>query len=594
MAEHHEGAHTLEDAHPATQSGGLSVPLLNVLRRPCVLFWLLIVLLLLYALLWVYRFVVNQLGPFAPLAIVVVAGVLLAVVGPWLVVHYRVQIQRTIVRAADWIWTEAGARRLVTRLQARYPRLTRFLIARFTHGTETGLGLTVGVVLAGVVAWFFLELLIEVASGSPITGADRRIINLVATLRTPGLDRIMLFVTFLGNGQTIIVVAAGAILIALLARRYERAVLILLSLVGSSLFFSVIKLLVGRPRPPLEDARIVQGGFSFPSGHAAVSATFYGTIAYILIRQVSSEVFKIIVGLIAALLVLAIGLSRVYLGVHYPSDVVAGWIAGGFWLVLVAIAEHVWFPQHTQPRSRSRRILTIGGSLLTLTGGVFYLTSLYQTIPTPAPPNLTSVAPTVIAPDAVLSIVTHLPNHTETLLGTYQEPISLIFVGTQDRLERAFRAAGWTEAQKLNFESVKQVVLVSLRHQSDPAGPVTPSFVAEQPNTLAFNQPVGTTFEQRHHIRIWRTQVQTTDGQPLWLATASFDKGFELGSTTFLPTHQIAPDIDNERDYVVASLQTAQMVAKAVAIQLVPPEFGHNFAGDIFFTYGKAYVLWLR
>jgi hypothetical protein len=200
----------------------------------------------------------------------------------------------------------------------------------------------------------------------------------------------------------------------------------------------------------------------------------------------------------------------------------------------------------------------------------------------------------VIAPDTVPAIVGQLPHHTETLVGTPQEPISLLFVGTQDTLERSFRTAGWTEAQPLSFASVKEVVLVSLQHQADPAGPVTPSFVAEQPNTLAFNQPIGTTFEQRHHIRIWRTQVQTTDGQLLWLATASFDKGFELGSTTFLPTHQIAPDIDNERDYVVTSLQQTGRVAKTLTLQFVPPEFGHNFAGDPFFTYGKAVVLWLR
>src|SRR5262249_39048496 len=248
-------------------------------------------------------------------------------------------------------------------------------------GTGTGLGLAVGVVLAGVVAWFFLELLIEVASGSPITGADRRIINLVATLRTPELDHVMLFVTFLGNGQTIIVLAAVALLIALLARRYERAVLILLSLAASSLFFSVIKLLVGRPRPPLEAARIVQGGFSFPSGHATVSATFYGTIAYILIRHVKSEVVKVLIGLVADLLVVALGLWRVSLGVHYPSDVVAGWIAGAFWLVLVAVAQHVWSPQSAKPLSSGQRIVTIGGSLVALIGGVFSLVSLYQAIP---------------------------------------------------------------------------------------------------------------------------------------------------------------------------------------------------------------------
>src|SRR5262249_32279459 len=318
-------------------------------------------------------------------------------------------------------------------------------------GTGTGLGLAVGVVLAGVVAWFFLELLIEVASGSPITGADRRIINLVATLRTPELDHVMLFVTFLGNGQTIIVLAAVALLIALLARRYERAVLILLSLVASSLFFSVIKLLVGRPRPPLEEARIVQGGFSFPSGHATVSATFYGTIAYILIRNVKSEVVKALIGLVAALLVLAIGLSRVYLGVHYPSDVVAGWIAGVFWLVLVAVAEHVWSPPSRPPLPYGRRALMLGGSLVALLGGVVYLVSVYQTIPPPPPPPPSSVAPTVIAPEAVPAIVGQLPHHTETLVGTPQEPISLLFVGTQDRLERAFRAAGWIEAQPLSF-----------------------------------------------------------------------------------------------------------------------------------------------
>ncbi len=67
-----------------------------------------------------------------------------------------------------------------------------------------------------------------------------------------------------------------------------------------------------------------------------------------------------------------------------------------------------------------------------------------------------------------------------------------------------------------------------------------------------------------------------------------------LGSATFLPTHQIAPDIDNERDYVAMSLEQSGMVGKAMTIQFVPPEYGHNLAGDVFFTYGKAIILWLH
>ena len=122
---------------------------------------------------------------------------------------------------------------------------------------------------------------------------------------------------------------------------------------------------------------------------------------------------------------------------------------------------------------------------------------------------------------------------------------------------------------------------------------MTPSFLAEQPNVLAFSQPVGRTFAQRHHIRLWSTEFQTTNGQRIWLAAASYDRGFELARGTYLPTHQIDPAIDNERDYIVAQLQNAGTVSKAVSFQLVPPEFGYNAAGDPFFTYGKAVVLWV-
>ncbi len=89
--------------------------------------------------------------------------------------------------------------------------------------------------------------------------------------------------------------------------------------------------------------------------------------------------------------------------------------------------------------------------------------------------------------------------------------------------------------------------------------------------------------------------------RPTWLSTvlrgsaktASFDRGFELAKTTFLPTHQIAPDIDTERAYVVTSLQSTGVVANAVTLRLVPSESGHNFDGDPFFTDGEAVILWL-
>ncbi len=102
---------------------------------------------------------------------------------------------------------------------------------------------------------------------------------------------------------------------------------------------------------------------------------------------------------------------------------------------------------------------------------------------------------------------------------------------------------------------------------------------------------MGTTFAERHHIRLWTTTVATSAGQPVWLATASFDQGFELAPSTGLPTHQIAPDIDAERTFVATSLQGTGLVTSNQAIQLVLPESGRNFDGDPFHTDGIALIL---
>jgi hypothetical protein len=86
----------------------------------------------------------------------------------------------------------------------------------------------------------------------------------------------------------------------------------------------------------------------------------------------------------------------------------------------------------------------------------------------------------------------------------------------------------------------------------------------------------------------------TSDGLPVWLGTASFDKGIGLSPDFFLPAHHIAPNIDAERAYLVSALTAAGAVATASSFQLVPPESGHNFVGDPFYTDGLAVLLVLE
>jgi hypothetical protein len=92
----------------------------------------------------------------------------------------------------------------------------------------------------------------------------------------------------------------------------------------------------------------------------------------------------------------------------------------------------------------------------------------------------------------------------------------------------------------------------------------------------------------------WGASCQTSEGQSIWLATASLERGLELAHNPWLPTHQIAPDVDTALSFVVSSLQTGGDVAQSEAIQLVPAEFGRNFDGDAFFTDGQTEIITLQ
>jgi membrane-associated phospholipid phosphatase len=547
------------------------------------------IVLLLYGLFFAYRFVETQLGSFAPLAAVLVGGLVVAIAAPWLLIRDRKPLRAVASSVGRWLWARLQATGLPQRFATRFPRLAAFLRGRLAR-TPTGLTLTLGLIAAGALLWNVLELTFEVVTGSPTVGIDRRIINLVEILRTPQLDQLMYLITFLGSEQTLVVLTAVAVLVALMAGRFRSAVLVVLAVVAGTLFFELLKLLVQRPRPLLEDARIVQGGFSFPSGHSTVAATFYGTVAYLVIRNLRQNRWKVLVGVATGLLVLAIGVSRIYFGVHYPSDVLAGWAAGALWVVLVILAEQVWIPHQFPHLSSLRRALTMGSAVVLLLVAGAYLGTLYRTIP--PTPTIAPPTPEVIALTAVASTVEgQLPHYTKGLTGHRQEPVSLVFVGARAQLEHAFQAAGWTENQPYTFGTLWGGIVASVTHQPDPAGPVTPSFLVDEPNALAFSLPVGKTFAERHHIRFWTTTIQTTTGQSLWLATASFDRGFELAPSTGLPTHQIAPDIDTERTFVVNSLKGTGLITNTQTIQLVPPEAGRNFDGDPFHTDGKTVIL---
>ncbi|WP_420606401.1 phosphatase PAP2 family protein [Novosphingopyxis sp.] len=163
------------------------------------------------------------------------------------------------------------------------------------------------------------------------------------TMREPGalgvpegpafLKQAMLDVTALGGGTILTLVVALGAGFLLLQRHVLTALLVLAGGITGPAAVSVAKQVFGRQRPEVIDHLVEVGSASFPSGHSANSAAVYLTLALVLVQIVERRAERVYLLAAAALLVLAIGASRVYLGVHWPSDVLAGWAFGALWAV---------------------------------------------------------------------------------------------------------------------------------------------------------------------------------------------------------------------------------------------------------------------
>lgn len=142
--------------------------------------------------------------------------------------------------------------------------------------------------------------------------------------------------TELGGTWTVALLAVLVGLVEVLARRPHLAAAAAATIGLAAIANSTLKLVVARPRPELLPPVVVEPGYSFPSGHTLSAAVAYGVIAVLVARSTLPPVVRAVaIGVLGAVVV-AVGLSRIYLGVHYPTDVIGGWLTGLAWVVLFA------------------------------------------------------------------------------------------------------------------------------------------------------------------------------------------------------------------------------------------------------------------
>ena len=221
----------------------------------------------------------------------------------------------------------------LARVRARHPRLTTFIARRLDHERAFGLRLTIGLALSLGALWLLAAFTEDVVTHDTITLVDMQVATWFRTHATAAGDRVGLLFSDVGSPVGMGVLAlVGAAALAL-ARRWLALAGWIAAFVGAGVITWAMKIIIHRPRPPGAARFLHQASFSFPSGHALGSLVGFGMLAYVLIAE-SRAMYRHRVALVVscALLALAIGLSRLYLVVHYLSDVVAGYAAGAVWL----------------------------------------------------------------------------------------------------------------------------------------------------------------------------------------------------------------------------------------------------------------------
>jgi undecaprenyl-diphosphatase len=180
--------------------------------------------------------------------------------------------------------------------------------------------------------WLFGGIAEDIVNSDPLVSFDLAVANTLHDLATPPLTTFFLIVTALGSIETIALVGLVGAVVLGVRRRWLHLGTWLAAVVGSAALNQLLKALFGRPRPYFEHPLVLETSYSFPSGHAMESLVLYGMLAYFAVLALNTWRSRTAVVFGATLLVVLIGFSRMYLGVHYFSDVVAGYAAGGVWL----------------------------------------------------------------------------------------------------------------------------------------------------------------------------------------------------------------------------------------------------------------------
>lgn len=459
----------------------------------------------------------------------------------------------------------------------RYPAASRFMAKRLDRTRFFGLPWTLMVLGGTYLLALFAGVVEDVLTADAIVSTDHAAAQLVAALRPQSWVAPLAAFTQLGSAS---VVGALMLVCAVWLVGSNRALAVvglLVSVLGSTLFGQLAKLAFQRPRPA--EAVLLETSHAFPSGHATAAVAFYAFVGYLAIRQSNAWPARVRLFFGTALFVLLLGFSRILLGVHYLSDVWAGYLVGALWLI-VGVSVNEWLTTrgrlawHT-PMPSMRRWGIRG---VVLAGSIGVLVSL----PINSTPYKNPQEAQPVALDQPLAQVLQEgpPRFSTTALGAPEQPLGIaLLVDDESALRMKMQSAGWHEADP---PALSRVLRLARDGADDSTAPLAPVFWNQRMNELAFvRHRAEASGHSKETLRLWATAWR------LGSARVFVGVAREQVDTRWRLLHRSLPDVDAVADDVVASLQGSSANVTTCRIQWVAPMTGSYLMGEPFFTRGE-------
>ncbi len=219
---------------------------------------------------------------------------------------------------------------------------------------EFGVGVLAGLALAIIALALFSWLALEVHEGETLR-FDSDVRAALHQLASPALTAVMKTFTVLGSSIPMLLLLAAAVSAFWLAGLRRQAMMMVIVMVGALVIELSLEHVFHRARPEPYFNVPLPTSYSFPSGHALSAACFYGMLALLLGARARRRTLRVAIWIVCGFMIVMVGVSRIYLGVHYPSDVAGGYTTACIWLVTLDLAQERFKSSSAAEASRVKR-----------------------------------------------------------------------------------------------------------------------------------------------------------------------------------------------------------------------------------------------